>query len=842
MKKIICLLMIVIMSMTSVVLPVAANDIQDSVSMQIFDKLTKLGIINGYDYNKVMLYEPVTRYQFLSALNNITTNTPVSLFEYDDSVVESAAGLGVLADKSNFRPNDTVLLEEAVKMSVVMLGYMNDAQRQGGYPFGHMSVATTLKLLSGVNAGAGEMLNLYDMLCLLDNVIDAPVLVQTTYGIREEYTARAKDTLLYLKRDIYVAEGIVNANEYTSLYAKTGVGAGRIMIGNNTYFNDDVSYNNLLGCAVEAYVREDEVKSDVVLYVGESKYNKTVKIIDEYEPSINADFTELSYYPENSTRKTTADIVAAPSVIKNGVLYDTYTAQDFDLTSGDLLLVDNNRDGIYDVVKITSYQLMVLNAAPGYGESVINIYTHSGALKMLDLGVYDSNKFVSIIMDGKEITLSELQKFDVLNVATSADGRVTNIYVTRSSLTGNIESIQDTDKIYVGNIEYQLSDGYMRALAANDSKAPEFKVGDKYILYLDLFGKIAAAQSISSGDYIYGYVIKGAYETGMDGKLQLRIFDENENWVTMIVPDKLKVNNERKTSQELYAMLFNNGIIKPQLLAYKTSDGVNFSEILVAEVGAEGDSGKYMRLDECSGTYRQTNSSIDWQCFIKDNALIWVVPKDITNEEGYYIDTKLNVFVNGNNYTVTPYNIDEYNTSDKLVWKSTKEASTGNVFLVEKVGVGFDENGYEVAQLTGVTPGYPRFTIQTSTDGLFNGLKKGDAITFVANGGKVVDKTLLYSYSGGKRPFLTPTQSASNKWHNSIVGGTITAVDLDYPIIKISSTESKNVVLNPSVTNVLIYNTANDTASVGDLSDITIGDYAVFNILYSMPRAIIIYR
>lgn len=849
MRKILCLIITMIMCMTSVIFPVSTVNAEVGNAERIFDKLDKLGIINGYELNDLELYEYVTRYEFLAALTNMTLEEGVSIAEYNEHIVDLAVSAGVVADKNDFRPDDEILLEEAVKMSVVMLGYGENAEFNGGYPHGHMQMAARLGVLGGVHANSGEMLNLFDMFCILDNVSEIPAMVQTTFGKTEDYVAYEDEGLLYIYRKIKSVEGIVTANAYTSLSGGTGAGSGRIVIDGQVYSYSGDDEGSLLGSSVEAYFREDKSGVDSVLYIRESDKNNTLSIRHSEEPSVSEDFGTLTYYPEDSDSEKKVKIFAAPSVIKNGVFYDGYTQSDFKLNSGMIELTDNNGDNVYDIIKITDYSTMFLASSPGKSDTLINLYSHIGTNQTLSVEDYIGDKFLKIDSADDSIYLSTMQKYDVLNVAMSEDERVLNIYVTRKSVTGTIAKLDSAGKyVTVGGADYRLSYAYKLAAEKGDIKAPQLKAGDKYTFYLDVFGEIAGVVSDNDSSYSYGYLTKYASDGIFDSTITLRMYTENDRWEEIAVAQKVRLNNESTISDdELTEKISNGGEVKPQLLSYKTNDSGQINEVRIAETAAYGRSDKYMCLEPVSGTYRQNNSSIDWGCFIEDDAIIWIVPSDVSNEDEFHLDSKANIFENSQSYTVIPYAVDEYNSTDKLVYSvdklAEKEAETSNVFLVENTGEGYDSEGNIVKQLSGVIAGYPKMTISAAEESVFDGINKGDAIGFGASGsGKVKAVKKYYSPESGKTPFLV------NGWHysSSVAGGTVTALDLDYPRMKISSTSEKIVVLRgeneTAATQVLIYNTERNIAQKGSLSDIMIGDFVVLRLVYSRVADLIIYR
>ncbi len=73
---------------------------------------------------------------------------------------------------STFRPDATVLLEEAVTIALKLLGYEN-ADFGGEWPYGQLGIANNLGLLDNVSAAVGNPLNRLDAIVLMYNTLNS---------------------------------------------------------------------------------------------------------------------------------------------------------------------------------------------------------------------------------------------------------------------------------------------------------------------------------------------------------------------------------------------------------------------------------------------------------------------------------------------------------------------------------------------------------------------------------------------------------------------------------------------------------------------------------------------
>ena len=65
---------------------------------------------------------------------------------------ETAAAMGLINgyDDGRFGPNDSVTMNQAIKIMVCALGYREAAERQGDYPIGYLSVASGLGIMKNL--------------------------------------------------------------------------------------------------------------------------------------------------------------------------------------------------------------------------------------------------------------------------------------------------------------------------------------------------------------------------------------------------------------------------------------------------------------------------------------------------------------------------------------------------------------------------------------------------------------------------------------------------------------------------------------------------------------------
>ena len=138
---------------------------EDNPYRQAIITLTKLGIINGYEEeDKTFTFRPegeITRAEFTKMLITALgrggyTTEPTEFSDIDGHWarynIKAAYDMKIINgfDDGTFRPDEQVTYEQALKMVVCTLGYIDFAEGKGGWPNGYTTQANELKLTKGI--------------------------------------------------------------------------------------------------------------------------------------------------------------------------------------------------------------------------------------------------------------------------------------------------------------------------------------------------------------------------------------------------------------------------------------------------------------------------------------------------------------------------------------------------------------------------------------------------------------------------------------------------------------------------------------------------------------------
>lgn len=156
------LLIIMTMAMLIQMSAYAYSDINNSSQNSAVNTLSGFGIINGYDDGTFKPDNNITRAEFAKIViatigadsNPMSTETfyDVENEHWAKSYIYIAKSMNIIngTTDTSFSPNDNVTYEQAIKMIIAALGYWEEAENNGGYPYGYISVADRLGITNGV--------------------------------------------------------------------------------------------------------------------------------------------------------------------------------------------------------------------------------------------------------------------------------------------------------------------------------------------------------------------------------------------------------------------------------------------------------------------------------------------------------------------------------------------------------------------------------------------------------------------------------------------------------------------------------------------------------------------
>ena len=356
----------------------------------------------------------------------------------------TAQGLIVGDDEGNFRPNDSITYSEAMAIFVRALGYEVMAEDKGAYPEGHVVVAGSLGLTKNVQGATNAPITRGNVAYLTNNSLTVGLMEKVGYGSNASYEVTDK-TLLKDKLDVTKHTGQINAIPFTSLEGDSNLNNGEIKIG-DTVYETAYNMNNLFGYNVTYYLKSNDDGDVVILAMPQKDQNSTITInADLFEGiTTKAEKKAVDYYEkEDATKTTVTALEDTAKLIYNGKAAE-FTDENLDITgkSGEMTLLDTDRNGIYDIVFVTDYYNIVVEEVTSSGK-IVDKYG-APTIKLGD----DENVSYRILRGLQEIEVKELKEYDVLSVAESKDGELLDIQVSNQTVTGKVTG-RDKKGVYI---------------------------------------------------------------------------------------------------------------------------------------------------------------------------------------------------------------------------------------------------------------------------------------------------------------------------------------------------------------------------------------------------------
>jgi len=604
--------------------------------------------------------------------------------------IATSMGIVIGDDQGNFRPQDPITYAEAMTIMVRATGYEPSAAKKGGFPDGYIMVGSENGISKNVSGTTHNPITRGNVATMTLNTIKTKMMEQKGFGSNPTYEITDK-TLMSEKLKVSEHTGQVTAIPTSSLEGASNLSDGQVKINNEVY-DTEFNASNLLGYNVTYYVKDDKQNGEhIILMLPTPGKNTEVSFTAELFNNISkkGSNTVISYFKsENDSKTQTAELSSDAKLIYNGKFVPMNT--DFlDLTdkSGEMSLLDTNKDGKFDIVFVTDYYNILVNTVSGSGK-----ITDKNSSKTITL---DDDVTYTLTRGLEKIKLSDLREYDVLSVAESIDGKLFNIMVSNKKITGKIEGISE-DKFTIDGTEYKKS-----ALFNGD-----LKIGMKATFYLDFENKIAATDTKNiTTNASYGYMSK-AYMTDTDEVSKFKIFTTENSDKLFEGAAKIKLNGTTHTAEKVISQLKSNGDVSPQLITYILDANGKISEINTAtdntSAGSANEGLFTLDYDMKNTEYNKTTGKLGNVKVTKDTIVF-----EISDDEDEYSVSDMSIFEDKQKYDVKVFDITEnYVAKVIIVSNSTLFASAdSSIAIVKEIASGTNKDGEITDILVTLTDG-----------------------------------------------------------------------------------------------------------------------------------------
>ena len=652
MKKVLSLILSIGMLLTCIT-GFAYPDVEEGTYVsEAVNILSQLDIVNGFTDGTFKPNDTITRAQMAKMVcemlgyDNVTSSatifTDVAKDHWASGYINTANKLDIINGYGDgtFGPEDTVTYEQAVKMVMCALGYGPLAEQKGGYPSGYLAVGSTYDVTDNVNDSTRG-----NIAVLIYNALTTPLVEQASYFgqfsafyIMDGKNGNAYKTLL-TEQDIYLATGIVgetNRDRVRFTISKNSI--DEEFVKNDT-FRFYIGKSDIASYAyqeVTAFVKQDDYDDYIVLAVQAAKRSQTFTINsdDLDEVTVGKNYTKVEYYEDviNSLRTTSFEVdTDAPIEFNKDSSYgDTHTLEDFiGLDDVELTFVENDGDGVYDVVTATQYTSERLELVDANRDRMIL----GGRTVEFDF----SDKNATYIFEdekGNELTLNDFEEDDVVAYYYNHDAKdiksatyIKVILLSNAIIEGYVESVDSYDNIVtINGNEYKDATGTLEA-------------GDEGTFYVGITGKIVYFDG-SSAISNFGYILASGDSS--------YVFDDTVE-VKMLTTNGIETYELTEKASETFDTMYGGYNLKWNAGEIETNRFIKYKV---------NNSGDISRISAVSGVHSFTNSEYNADTeilageFVETDTVVFVL--DEADDDEVYV-TNYKYLIDEGKYTGAVY-------------------------------------------------------------------------------------------------------------------------------------------------------------------------------------------
>ena len=880
-KKIISKLTTLVIAFAMTVAMLAMPAVAEETPVAVPDYSEAIGALKAFGILADEAADPaaeVTRGDFVSVITKIfgielsetypaaPKFTDVSSDEKIFTAVSVATDLGLISGfgDGTFRPDETITKTQAVKVIITLLGYEPMVSTYGGYPSGYLTVASIVNILKGINLTGAEQCSWGEVAQILYNALEVNLMKNAKYPVAEYHIAEGS-TILNSWLHTYKIEGILQANDITSLTQSEGLPEGKVKIAGNTFLEGEVYASGLLGYRVKAFYKEVTGGVNELVYIIE---NSTYELVQISAKDIdNATSDMISRFDEKTGKIEKFSISSAPVIYNNKwVARDENINDRLNPEEGNVKLLDNNRDGVIDVVFVEEYSVMFVNTANATSYIITDKYSDSRIV----LDPEDTELKFEIIKDGEPADFSVITANTVISILESpvSDGKkFIQVIVGSGRFSGEITELSD-DTIYIDGQEYEIFDSVRSEIA-------KLELLDKSLFYLTYDNKIAGYGIVVTSGVNYGYVTDAGCVKksgiGSENIATVRMFSISDGKLTNYdtIPQKLSINGRTTdlegrtyTGKSLIEFLGGSGNIQHQLIQFQLNDKNEIKAVQFVTDSTENGQGydldnfsldykwETTRWDSSNSNYyrfyKETNGGMFDNRYFSGNGTVLKIPVDA---EGNLIGEEfITIPALEDDYTykmIEVYDSDEYLYGSVIIIRtrsSSVDPTSGTHFIVDKVVTTVQEDGLAVKKLYGYYGknyvGYPvadetQFDVST-----MNTLQRGDVVRILRNdigAIKNLDKVFTladnpakdsYKMNSGGFNDLRNTYAKNSyfRLNSEDVSSHIRVRAINGTILYAMFDQASGIMPTSSAAPVIVYDEKTDTLKVGSLADIIPND------------------
>jgi len=485
--------------------------------------------------------------------------------------------------------NNPVTYHQLIKVLVTFLGYGDNAEIAGGYPMGYLVVGKQIGLTKKLVQDGNALVTYSAVNSLMLQALNVNIKLQTSYG-KENYEVQKNLNYLEYYLDIKVKSGLVNANSLTNIYSGSNTRDNQVEIDGVLMTLTDATYSlkNKLGYYVNVFYKDEDPTPIIIYWMLEKNTTTEIDsdaVISAYENTI--------IFENADGKRERLSLCASTVVVYNGTYLGSYTQEDLNPfqssnLDGSIIAIDNNSDGIQDVIFINAYKSYLVTGVRE--EKIYNKYEPN---VVIDVSNYKDGLLQLVNVMDEPILPEKIQKDHVISVFRDKNGNIKKVIVANDNYISTVDEIiyadKSIDSLKVNNMYFKVS----RALVTRNEES--LRVGTKVKLYFDYAEKIFAVEilNVDDNDYEAGYLVS-ASKSKIGGEYKFQILTSQGRFDIFDVPNTLTINNQRGSAEELFLKIgyIADNMITRQLLLYKINGNV-ITEVYLCDDSLGAHNGLY---------------------------------------------------------------------------------------------------------------------------------------------------------------------------------------------------------------------------------------------------------
>lgn len=784
---------------------------------------------------------------------------------YDSIAICYSKGIVHGMNKYTVSPNKEITLGEAEQMAVRALGY-NIFPDSGNTTYS--SQARQLGLDKGISLAEDDYLTEEAALRVVYNILFAPIMGYQ-YGGKELDYIFDKDIIMMNEiYDMYEVKGIITENSITSLYGESNLREKRIRLGEEVYETDMQDVDDLLGYSVKAYLVEDKLLDEMKLLYAYKDEKKNKELVIMSEDISEATKNTIKYYVENKEKK--ADVSTVADVIYNGIGIDSFEDTVLKPKYGILKLIDNDKDGEYDVIFVQSFSLMVVQNI-STNENLLNIGEKFGNHLKVDLSNDDCT--VVVYRGNNEATFNDIKTGSVLLLEDSGErisSRLIKLHLCTETVSGVLTSTND-EEITIDTKTYPVSAFLDVAKALNAASR-------NVTVHIDKYGNAVYIEN-AAGNIEYGFLFRAFLEETFDETVMVKILDTNNEWHTYTLKEKISSNGTRKKAIDFYnSMLIidssGRNAIKKQLVRYAVNSEGLITTLDIAEDGTISAQKHDALIDKqifrisfekknrryahnTKGLFVGGGYSQFLECFFTGTIPVLIRPDTDEMSQDEVMFTTQTYFKTDGDYITEGYDVDEENYVKVIIVYKEVEPTIGlgdKIYVIDNMKTELNEDDEVENVCYAWQGGSLKRLVPADGKNPFEGLKKGDVVRFKLSpfDGKIDSvengRPRFRVDDNPEQYFTDPTASGDRTdayAYDQQMVGRVVKVYGDYVRLQGSSEyEYFNMYLGNSATKYITYDTMNPRSplNLGTKNDIGLGDIIVSQMYFGRLETVVIYK